>query len=105
MAKSKFSLTPSPTFKCIVEIPVPGGRSAPVEFTFKGRTRDQFEEFMTGLKSEKPDELVMQLATGWDLDEAFEQDNVDKLTQNYMGAGLAIWTKYVAELTKARTGN
>lgn len=105
MAKAKFSLTVSPTFKSIVDIPIPGGRSAQIEFTFKGRTRDEFEEFMTALKDEKPDDLVLQIATGWDLDEPFGQESVDKLTQNYMGAGLAIWTKYVAELTKARQGN
>jgi hypothetical protein len=105
MAKPKFSLTPSPTFKAKVDIPIPGGAPAQVEFVFKGRTRDQFESFMNDLSDKKPDDLVMDIASGWDLDEAFEQDNIDKLTQNYLGAGLAIWAKYVSELTKARQGN
>jgi hypothetical protein len=77
MAKAKFSLTASPTFKSTVDIPIPGGRSAQIEFTFKGRTRDEFEEFMTALKDEKPDDLVLQIATGWDLDEPFGQAHTE----------------------------
>ena len=92
MAKVKFSLNANPTFKSKVEIPVPGDKSATVEFVFKGRTRTAFKDFIDGLKDR-------------DLEDAFDKDNVEVLTQNSLGAARAIIEKYLAELTSARLGN
>jgi hypothetical protein len=38
---AKFKLSPDPTFVFPVQIPVPGGDSAPVKFTFKYRTQSE----------------------------------------------------------------
>jgi len=105
MAKPKFSLTASPTFKAKVAIPVPGDKSADIEFIFKGRTREAFKDFIDGLKDREDAEVIMDIASGWDLDDAFEKDNIEKLTQNYLGAARAIIEKYLSELTQARLGN
>ncbi|MFE1720107.1 phage tail assembly chaperone, partial [Acinetobacter baumannii] len=48
--KPKFSLTLAPTFKCKVAIPVPGDKSADIEFIFKGRSREAFKDFIESLK-------------------------------------------------------
>jgi hypothetical protein len=105
MAKVKFSLNANPTFKSKVEIPVPGDKSATVEFVFKGRTRTAFKDFIDGLKDREDVDVLMDIASGWDLDDAFDKDNVEVLTQNYLGAARAIIEKYLAELTSARLGN
>ena len=42
----KFKLVAEPTFKATVNIPVAGGDSEPVEFTFKHRTKDQLENLL-----------------------------------------------------------
>lgn len=105
MAKPKFSLTASPTFKAKVAIPVPGGESADVEFVFKGRTREAFKEFIESIKDRDDAEVIMDIASGWDLTDAFDKQNVELLTQNYLGAARAIIEKYLSELTQARLGN
>lgn len=105
MARPKFSLTASPTFKARVGIPVPGDKAVDVEFTFKGRTREAFKDFIDSLKDRDDAEVIMDIASGWDLDDAFEKENIEKLTQNYLGAARAIIEKYLSELTQARLGN
>ncbi len=105
MAKPKFTLTPTPTFKAKVLIPVPGKTAESVEFTFKGRTREQFKEFIEGLKDREDVEVVMDIASGWELEDAFTVANVELLTQNYLGAARAVIEKYLSELTQARLGN
>jgi hypothetical protein len=105
MAKPKLSLTANPTFKCKVAIPVPGDKAVDVEFTFKGRTREAFKAFVDGLTSREDTDVLMDIASGWDLEEAFEKANVEKLTENYLGAARAIIEKYLSELTAARLGN
>lgn len=105
MAKPKFSLTPAPTFKARVLVPVPGKTAELVEFTFKGRTRDQFKEFIDGLKDREDVDVVLDIASGWELDDAFDKENIELLTQSYLGAARAIIEKYLSELTQARLGN
>lgn len=106
MAKIKLSLTVAPTFKAIAMIPVPGGKPAPVEFTFKHRTRDEYRELMDQFGDGMPDpDAILAIASGWDLEEPFERENVEKLVQLYMGSARAIIETYVEELTKARRGN
>ena len=59
MAKPKFSLTASPTFKAKVAIPIPGGTSVDVEFIFKGRNREAFKAFIDGLKDREDAQDVL----------------------------------------------
>ena len=105
MAKVKLSLVASPTFKAIVAIPVPGTKAVPVEFTFKGRSREAFKEFVEGLSNRDDVDVILDVASGWDLDDAFDKTSVTALVDNYLGAARAVLEKYFSELTQARTGN
>lgn len=105
MAKVKFTLAVSPTFKSTVIIPAPGGKSAPIEFTFKHRTRDAFKEFTESLGGRDDVDVLLDIASGWDLDEPFDKETVEQLTQNYLGAGRAVAEAYINELTAARVKN
>lgn len=107
MARPKFTLVAKPTFTAKVAIPIPGQAAEMVEFTFKGRTRDQFADFIESIKDgeAKDVEVIMDIASGWELDDAFDAKNIELLTQNYLGAARAIIDKYLAELTTARLGN
>jgi hypothetical protein len=104
MAKTKFNLTPKPTFTAAVPVPVPGEGPTDVQFTFKGRTREQFKELLEVKDGTKLD-AIMEIASGWELDEPFDRSNVEKLLDNYLGAFDAIWDTYLRELTQARLGN
>lgn len=105
MAKVKLSLTLDPTFQAKVQIPVAGKKPAEVEFTFKGRTRDQFQVFVDGLSGREDVEVILDIASGWDLEDPFGKDSIEKLCQIHIGAPRAIIEKYLTEITQARSGN
>jgi len=105
MAKVKIKLIPDPTFSATVSIPIPGDKTGDVTFTFKGRTRDEYREFVDGITGRTDLEVVMDIVSGWNLDEPFSSDNVAMLLNAYVAAGRAIIDKYFAELTNARLGN
>ena len=104
MAK-KFSLVPSPTFKALVAIQVPGGKPVEVEFVFKHRDRENFKEFIDSLEGRSDVEILLDIASGWELEDAFDEKSLEKLTANYMGAGRAVLDRYITELTAARAKN
>ena len=105
MAKAKLSLAIAATFKAIVSIPVAGGKAADVEFIFKHRTRDDFKEFIENLHGAEDVDALMDIASGWDLDEPFGKEAIEKLVQRYMGSAQAVLDVYIRELTGARSKN
>jgi hypothetical protein len=98
-------LNPEPTFKATIRIPVPGGESEPVEFTFKHRTLTQLKAFGDEIRGKDNAEAVMLLVAGWSLDDAFNLENVQRLVENYPRASAAIVDGYYNELVKGRLGN
>ena len=104
MAK-KLALQPSPTFKAKVDIHVPGGEPVKVEFTFKAKKKSELRTFMDGIAGVEDADLLMGIASGWDLEDAFTKENVALLCDNYLGAALSVWDTYLSELNGARLGN
>jgi len=102
---AKLSLVAKPTFSSKVSIPVAGDKAATVQFTFKARTREAFKAFIEGLTDREDVDVVLDIASGWDLEDAFDRENVELLTQNYLGAARAIIEAYLSELTAARAKN
>ncbi|MCE3605820.1 phage tail assembly chaperone [Massilia sp. P8910] len=107
----KFSLNVAPTFKAPVQIHIPGAGEAEINFTFKSRTKDELKEFtesLSGIDGEdgpKDADVLLDIASGWDLDEPFDAASLEKLVQRYMGAAQAVISAYFNELTGARTKN
>lgn len=102
---AKIKLEADPTFKAKVGIPVPGSDPALVEFTFKHRTRDAVMKWLAESQESSDVQSVQDVATAWELDDAFNAENIDRLCQNYAGAGFAIVSAYLEELRGARTKN
>lgn len=102
---TKFTLAIAPTFKAKVDIPVPGGRPSPIEFTFKHKTRDDFKEFIDGLQGREDIEVLQEILSGWALDDAFTEENLDTLVQNYPASARAITEVYITESITAKRGN
>lgn len=102
---AKLNLTASPTFTAKVMIPVPGAKPSPVMFTFKSRTKDQFKAFLENMADREDVDAIMEVTSGWDLDDAFGKDNIEELTQNYIGSARAILETYINEQAAARLGN
>lgn len=102
---AKLKLNPEPTFKAKVGIPVPGSRPAEVLFTFKHRTRDEVIAWMEGSRDDTDVDSVLDVVVGWELEDEFNRENVERLCNNYPGSGLVIVSAYLDELRGARVKN
>lgn len=102
---AKLALTPNPTFRAKVEIPVAGSKPVAVEFEFKHRTKTGLDSFMNSRKGASDLDSLMEMVTGWDLEEPFDRDGMAALLENYAGAALALYVGYVDELLAAKRKN
>jgi hypothetical protein len=101
----KFSLAPSPQFKAKVDIHVPGGEPAQVEFTFKHKPKKDLGVFVESREGVAEIDTVMECLAGWSLSDDFTRENVETLLDNYATAGTSVYTTYVQELVNARVKN
>ena len=105
---AKFKLQPDPTFKRRVSIPVPGdAKAGDIEFTFKFRSRDSLSEFYRSVGAgEIPRvDAILAMATGWDLSDEFNAENVKVLDETFIGALERVVEAYWDEHTKALEKN
>lgn len=106
MAKAKLTLTPNPTFKATVMVPVAGGKPVPVEWTFKYRDREEYKEFFATLGNDTPDaDLLLDIGSGWDLDDPYDRASMEKFARVYMAGPGEVLATYVRELSGAREKN
>lgn len=98
-------IIPNPTFEAAVDIPVHGGKSVPVKFQFRHRTKKDFAEWLEEAKSMDDATAIISMASGWELRDEFNRENIERLTDNYCGAGVAVFNKYVEEIGQARIKN
>lgn len=101
----KFKLIAAPQFKAKVPIPVAGGPPVEVEFTFRHRTKTALDEWIASRADKSDATSFMEMVEGWELEEAFDQQSVELLLENYIGAALATYRVYVDQLIQARLGN
>lgn len=100
----KLTLNPNPTFASKVEVPIAGG-FADVVMTFKHMERPKFAEWIKDLYKKNRVDIVLEIASDWDLDDEFNLDNVTALDNRYMGAANAIIERYMKELSGEREKN
>lgn len=101
---TKLSLIANPTFKAKVGIPIAGGNPVEVEFIFKHRTKTELDKWLA-IEHKSDVNVILDVASAWDLQEPFDESNVSILCQNYIGSSREIIKKYVEELTQAKLGN
>lgn len=112
---AKLKLIADPTFKHVVQIPRAGAEPVGVEFTFKHRDREEMDKWVgTELpaRSESEDDpvkldtlMVMDCATGWELEDEFTEVNVRQMLVSYGGSALAIYRAYVEQLRVGKQKN
>lgn len=102
---AKLKLVANPTFKAKVPIPMAGGEIVEVQMTFKHRTKAALDDWVNSREGKSDSDLFLDMVDGWELDDAFNKENVDLLLENYIGAGLATYKTYLDQLVQARLGN
>ena len=101
------TLSPNPTFKAKVGIPVPGQeKPVMVEFEFVAMTRSELEQWGTDSKDREDDERVPLIVRGWvGVDKPFSHDALLTMLDQYPGSARAMVSVFYRELTGARLGN
>ncbi|MDQ0082944.1 phage gp29-like protein [Variovorax boronicumulans] len=102
---AKLKLNPEPTFPAKVEIHVPGKEPAEIEFTFKHRDREELKDFAEAMKQMEDVDIILNLATAWDLTDPFSKESVEVLVKKYYTAPKATFDTYLRELTGAKEKN
>ena len=102
---AKLSLDAKPTFTAKVGIPVAGSVPVSVEFTFKHRSRDDLNVFLNEAEKRTDEQTMMAMVDGWELDDEFNEANMKRLMQSYIGSTMAVVEAYIAELTQAKRKN
>lgn len=102
---AKITLNPDPTFSAKVEIHVPGKEPAEIEFVFKYRDKDELKEFAEAMATMGDADIILNLASGWDLTNPFTKESVEVLVKKYYTAPKATFDKYLQELTGGKEKN
>jgi len=97
--------TTTPTFSKDVSIHVPGKKPISIAFIFKGRTRTEFKAFVEELRDREDVDVILDIATGWELSDTFGSEAIEKLCDTYIAAPRSIIETYLNELSGARLGN
>lgn len=105
MSKPSLLLSPDPTFKSKVDIPIAGAKPFVVEFVFRHKSKDQLKEWLDSMQDKEDADAILEVASGWDQPDAFDRDSLVKLAQNRIGSVGAIIAKYISELADKRLGN
>lgn len=102
---ARLSLNAAPTFAAKVGIPVAGADPVPVLLTFKHRTRPALDDFIKTRADQSDADTFMEMVVGWDLEDEFTRENVERLLDNYIGTALATYRVYVDQLIQGKTKN
>lgn len=103
-----FKLQANPTFKAPVNIPVPGEPPEKVLFTFRHRTRPQFDALIKSMiNSEKTlDQIIQDVVVEWTYPGVdFNDDALIQCLEMFPGSAQAIFTAYRENLMEARQKN
>lgn len=101
--KSLLSIAPKSEFTAQVAITNPDRDPELVEFTFKYRDREALDKWVTELSSTKKPEdaigadvkMVMDCATGWELEDGFTEANVRQLLVMHPAAAVNVYQTYI----------
>lgn len=132
MAKLILGKAPK-TFQKEIIVPLLNGESAEINFTFKFKTRDEYAKLIdklmaaespTSTKSKKTVEekalslaetfakvsestinFILEIAEGWDLDDAFNKSTVAQLMNEFPGSTAAISEGYRQAILEGRVKN
>lgn len=100
----KLSLKPLADFPLKAKFVLPNGEDAEIVFKVKHVPAKEFQE-LTQREGIKDPEFIQALATGWDLEEEFNEENIVELVSLFPGAVVALIQGYLAALAGQRVKN
>lgn len=104
MAKFKLKIAPMPDFKLPVKFKLPNGEEATIVFTVKHKKSTEIQELYQR-ETMRDAEFITEIATGWDLEEEFNEENAAALVEYYPAAALSLMGSYLGALAGQRVKN
>lgn len=104
MAKFKLSLAALPDFKLPVKFKLANDQDVEVIFTVKHKKTSELQELLSKENLSKK-ELIMAIASDWDLEEEYNEDNVNEFSDLFPASTVALTTAYMQALTGQRVKN
>ena len=102
MAKFKLKLAPLPEFDLPVSFLLPNGEKAEIKFKVKHLKAADVKALYTSDKEIKDYQFVQEIATDWDLEEEFNEENIKELVSLFPSAAVALTSTYVQALAGNR---
>lgn len=104
MAKFKLSLAALPDFKLPVKFKLANDHDAEVIFTVKHKKTSELQELLSK-EDLSTKELIMAIASDWDLEEEYSEDNVNEFSDLFPASTVALTTAYMQALAGQRVKN
>lgn len=105
-SKFKVTLGRLPDFKLPVEVVLPNGEDGKIVFTVKHLKSSEIQKLFGESENVTKDiDFLKALATGWDLEEDFTDENLAELVELYPGFVVSLTTSYVRALAGQRVKN
>lgn len=105
MAKMKLTLGALPDFKLPVKFTLPNGEEETIIFTVRHKKASEIQEQYTADKPVSDVEMITFLASGWNLDDEFNDENVKQLLDYYPATAIALTGAYMRALAGQRVKN
>lgn len=105
MAKMKLTLAALPDFKLPVKFMMPNGEEQSIVFTVRHMKASEVQEMYSSEKVTSDSDMIMNIATGWNLEEEFTAENAKLLVDYYPSAALALAGSYLQALAGQRVKN
>lgn len=93
-----------PDFPITVKFQLPNGVEAEIKFTAKHRSASEIQS-LYAREDVKDHEFITEIASGWDLEDEFNQENAKKLVDQFPASALALTQSYMAALAGVRVKN
>lgn len=102
-----FKLNPNPTFSARVPLSIPGqAKPSTVDIEYRHFSKTAIKSFFENLEGKTDAEALHQIIVGWKgFDEAFSEEALAVLVDNYPTAATELFTAFRKELMEAREKN
>lgn len=104
MAKFKLSLAALPDFKLPVKFILANGDEEEIVFTVKHKKTSELQDLLTK-EDLTTKELIMEIVSDWNLQEEYNEDNVNLFVDYFPASTVALTTAYMQALAGQRVKN
>lgn len=100
-----FRLSPEPTFRVLVDIPVPGRAPQQLEVEYRHKTREELRAIDESFVGRSEADCLLDIMCNWhNADGPFSKEALEKLLNDYPQAAGALLARYAKEVSGANGG-